>query len=213
MTFKGKDISNQRFGRFTAIEPVGKSKDRKIIWLCECDCGNTKNVPINYLSSGDTQSCGCLNIELIVKRSKTHGMSKTRLYKIWCGMKYRCFTETCPEYIHYGGRGITICEEWIEDKIGFLNFYNWANLNGYSKDLTIERIKNNGNYCPENCKWTNMLEQTRNRRGNVFYNGKCMSEWCEEYNLNYGSVMSRKNNLGWSIEESLEIENRKDNKK
>jgi hypothetical protein len=200
-----KDISGQKFGRLLVIKPIGKTKYNKTIWLCKCDCGNEKCIPITYLTSGDTKSCGCLNSELVSKRVQTHNKTNTRLYKIHVNMKDRCYNQSNLAFKDYGGRNISICEEWLNKENGFINFYNWAMNNSYRKDLTLDRINNDDNYKPDNCKWSTNLEQARNRRSNIKYKNKCIKDWCKELNLNYGTVMSRINNLNWTIEESLEI--------
>lgn len=115
-----------------------------------------------------------------------HGKSNTRLYRIWMRMKQRCYYEKSNRYKNYGARGIRVCNEWLDD---FMNFYSWAMENGYKENLTIDRIDTDGNYTPDNCKWSTNLEQQRHttRSRNVTYNGetRCLSEWCEILNLDY----------------------------
>ena len=122
---------------------------------------------------------------------KRHGLSKTRLNRIWRRMRYRCFTETCDSFKDYGGRGITICNEWND----FTIFYSWAINNGYRDDLSIDRIDVNGNYCPENCRWTTQSEQMNNRRNNHFitYQGKTktISQWAKDSNMTWHSLYKR----------------------
>lgn len=162
-----KDLTGQRFGRLTVVADSGKRNNGYILWECRCDCGNTKIVDGWRLRSGATQSCGCLRQELAVehikgvKKKPKHGLVDHRLFGIWSGMKTRCYNENNKDFKDYGGRGITICDEWLAD---FLCFYNWAMENGYQDDLTIDRMDVNGNYEPSNCKWSTRGEQARNQR-------------------------------------------------
>ena len=162
-----KDLTGQRFGRLTVLSDTGKRKRSSVVWLCQCDCGNTTEVITYSLTCGNTKSCGCLHIEAAkenikgVKMQPVHGLSHHRLFGIWNGMKTRCYNENNKDYKDYGGRGIRICDEWLSD---FLSFYNWAMENGYQDDLTIDRVEVNGNYEPSNCKWSTRAEQSRNQR-------------------------------------------------
>lgn len=183
------DLKGQTFGRLTAKEYVGKNKLNRAMWLCECECGNTKICCSYDLRRGHTKSCGCLHKESGAFRTKTHGKSKTRLYKIWSGMKRRCFNKNDWGYSRYGGRGITVCEEW---KKSYEEFEKWALSHGYEETLTIDRIDVNGNYEPSNCRWASAKEQTENRRTNILvkYQGKEMplKRACEKANISYLAV-------------------------
>lgn len=150
------EMKGLRFGRLVVIMQVGNSS-KNTMWLCRCDCGNTVTVNGNSLRRGATVSCGCRRKTQLI----THGLSNTRLNSIWRGMKQRCVNPNKQHYERYGGRGITVCEEWNED---FQTFYDWAMANGYSDDLTIDRIDNDGDYEPSNCQWITQAENTRKAR-------------------------------------------------
>lgn len=187
------DMTGQRFGRVTVIKKVtGKNKSRTY-WQCKCDCGNEFTTTRQNLIQGATKSCGCYNKELSTK----HGMYGTKIYRTWSALKSRCTNSNNHQYKNYGGRGISLFEDWFE----FDSFYQWAINNGYDDSLSIDRIDNDGNYEPSNCHWTDMKEQSNNRRTNrlVTINGetKTVSQWIDFYSLNKGRVwhkVSRGNN-------------------
>jgi hypothetical protein len=167
------DLTGKRFGRLTVIGVEDNGK-RHTYYACQCDCGNVKVIRADALIGGCTVSCGCKKKEqdrVNLTANHSHKMSGTRLYNIWVGLKGRCNNPNDARYDRYGGRGISVCEEW--DK-SFQSFYDWAISNGYSDELTIDRIDNDGNYEPSNCKWSTTAEQARNTRRNVYikYNGE-----------------------------------------
>lgn len=154
------DLAGQRFGRLVAVADAGRNKTGAVLWRCTCDCGGEAVVRCADLRNGAQRSCGCLRADVTAGRDKVHGGAGTRLYSIWKGMRARCNNPNHTRYNDYGGRGIRICAEWDD----FAAFRDWALANGYRDDLTLDRKENDGNYCPENCRWATYLEQRHNRR-------------------------------------------------
>ena len=205
------DKTGMKFGRLTVLKRDGYMSNHHIAWLCQCDCGKVVRVDGNALQSGNTKSCGCLIKDMLVKRNSTHGYSKERLYGSWCGIKKRCYDINEECYKHYGGRGIKVCNEWLHD---YPTFRMWALQSGYNKDAgrgecTLDRIDVDGDYCPENCRWVNMKEQSLNTHRNVQfeYNGETHSitEWADLYGIDRITFRNRLLRLGWTIEEALNI--------
>lgn len=182
---KAKELSGERFGKLIAIERSGSDKKGNALWICQCDCENLTISRTYKLTSGEKNSCGCLQKELISKTAKIHGLYGTRIHTIWRHMKERCDVETCADYKNYGGRGIRYCEEWKD----LLNFKN------YSSELTLDRIDVNGNYEPRNCRWASHKIQANNTRVNrvIEISGvkKTMTEWSDETGVKVGTIWWR----------------------
>lgn len=188
---KKLDLTDMKFGKLTVLYEDKSQKYERVHWICKCDCGNIISVSRNELRDGHTKSCGCLKL-------KNNGLTTranyrdNRLYNIWRGIKKRCTLPSDKDYKNYGGRGIQICNEWLNS---YIAFHDWAINNGYSEELTIDRIDYDGNYEPSNCRWVTMKEQNNNKRSNVFftYNGKTksMSKWCDEFGVSYEKIKNK----------------------
>lgn len=187
-----KDLTNKNFGEWLVLyrdeDHVTPKGFKFTAWRCRCSCGTERTVLANALLSGRSTSCGCVHNakQRNVARNNftTHGESKSRLYKIWLGMKKRCYNQNSTNYKNYGNRGISVCDEWLED---YPKFKDWSLSHGYSDELTIDRINVNLGYCPENCRWVDLIAQANNRRNSRFYTidgiSKTIRGWADEYGI------------------------------
>lgn len=194
-----KNRTGIRYGKLVCTDKFER-RGKRIYWLCKCDCGKETWVSAQNLLAA--KSCGCNN-----KTSHTiHGMSHTRIHETWNHMIQRCRNEKNPYYKDYGGRGITVCDEW-EGTEGFIRFYKWAFANGYQENLSIDRIDNNKGYSPDNCRWVDRITQCNNKRSNkrYVYNGEShtVAEWARLYSIKYTTLNMRLNKRGWDIEKAL----------
>lgn len=195
------DLTGRKFGRWTVLSRAENNNLGQSRWLCRCSCGTEKVVLSGSLCNGSSKSCGCIKKE----RFETHGKSNTRLFRILQGMKRRCYYKQDLHYKDYGGRGITVCDEW---KDNFQAFYDWAMANGYADDLTIERIDNNGKYEPSNCRWITIQEQQFNKRDNhyIAYKGKTqtIAEWSIELKIPKTRIYNFMKRCNWDLEKVLQ---------
>lgn len=157
------DLTGKKFNRLTVLSREENKKENsgsKSRWLCQCECGKTTIVTGTRLRTGKTKSCGCFQRETTSRSNSTHKGPGTRLYNTWRSMKARCYIPTCSNYEYYGGRGIKVCSEWLNN---FEKFKVWALENGYKKNFTIDRIDVDKDYSPENCRWVTLQENCWNR--------------------------------------------------
>jgi hypothetical protein len=191
----------EKYNKLTVLGYCGKDKFGKKKVECVCDCGNKYIGVLSAIKSGNTKSCGCLHD---LGNRKTHGMRKSKLYTTWANIKQRCTNEKKPDFIYYGGKGVKICSEWEND---FSSFYNWAISNGWKDGLQIDRINNEGNYCPENCQCITAKENVakQDKVIKIFENGRYVSlmDYCKIKGMNYGKISQRIRKLKWPIEKAL----------
>lgn len=210
------DLTGMQFGKWYVKERDNDASG--VRWICQCECGTIRSVITAHLKNGASQSCGCVQKEICSKRmtklNTTHNLSKTKLYQIWIGIKQRCYDKNCLNYKYYGSRGTKVCKEWLDKENGFTNFYDWAISNGWKDEKrlngrckwTIDRIDNNGDYEPSNCKWSTLEEQAVNTTRNHFvtFENKTLtlSQWARLKNIKYYLLIER---LGrnWSFKDAL----------
>lgn len=203
---KAKDLTGKKFNRLEAVEPIGRSPKGAVIWKFSCECGNTHEAVGWKVSTGHTKSCGCYKSERAARHARTlheekHGMSKTRPYRIWHGMRQRCQNPNNKKYELYGGSGVEVCDRWND----FSNF--WEDMkNGYSDDLSLDRIDGDGDYEPENCRWATDREQAENsdnaHKIEIDGEKKTIKMWCKEFGVNVNTARVRIHR-GWDDEEAV----------
>ena len=179
------DLTGKKFGKLTVIR-YSHSKNNHRYWMCRCECGKEVSVITSSLKTGNTKSCGCMQ-----NRPK-HNESRTKLYSVWNGIRQRCNNKNSKHYKNYGGRGITVCEEWDNS---YESFREWALNNGYKQGLEVDRIDNDKGYYPENCRLTTHKQQQSNKRTNrmIEFNGetKTLSQWAEYIGIKPNSLLYR----------------------
>lgn len=209
---KVKPLNGIRFGRWTVLYEDGRSKSGSATWLCRCDCGTLRSVEGRSLRKGLSKSCGCVASEHRVEASRKittkHGGKNERLYAVWNGILERCLNPNDKHYMDYGGRGITVCEEWRD----YAKFRDWALANGYNPaakhgECTIDRIDNNAGYFHDNCRWVDSMTQCNNRRTNhlLTFNGETytISEWARITGIRKDTIRRRIMLYGWSVDRAL----------
>lgn len=211
--YQDESYIGKKFGMLTIVGFSQKIDHgwKRFTWTMKCDCGNeVQKIPTEVVS-GKCRSCGCYH-DMVCKQKATKFKHSTyeykRLYGIYNGIKKRCFKKNDARYPDYGGRGITMCDEWHNPNDGFDKFVEWSLANGYADDLTIERNDVNGNYCPENCSWITLREQRYNQRGTVWvdYKGERIQlmKLCERLEISYDTAHDRIRHRGWPVERAIE---------
>lgn len=200
------DLKGQRFGRLLVFNRNSENdKYGRTRWDCRCDCGNVVTIYSNCLRRKEgTKSCGCLNKEVVKITNSTHGLTDSHEYRVWSAIKRRCYNKNCQDYPDYGGRGITMCDEW---RNSFEAFYNDMGSRP-SSEHSIDRERNNEGYSKDNCRWATKEEQANNKRTSIFYeiNGesKTIAQWCQIYKVSYSFAFYRIKELGFSVEKAID---------
>jgi len=194
-------IIGQKFNMMTIIEEKEAHKKQRQ-FLCKCDCGHIGIHKLILLTSGQTKSCGCLRKRRFLEINTSHSKSRTKLNFVWQSMKQRCANPNCHAYKYYGGRGISVCEQWSNSLVPF---YEWSINNGYKEGLSLDRIDVDGDYCPENCRWVDMKTQSRNKTDNRFIEFKgermCIQDWANKLGIHLSTLDKRLRK--WTLEKAL----------
>ena len=206
------DLTGRKFGKLQVLHRapnhITSGGQVKAMWVCRCECGKEIEAYAAYLKRGTKTSCGCERKQSNFKHGDCLATKKSRLYEIWNNMKSRCMRPTSTAYQNYGGRGIAVCKEWLD----YPTFKKWALTNGYSDNLTIDRINNDGNYEPSNCRWATLKIQGNNTRHNVVieYNGErhSISEWADLLHIPYKTLHYRLRS-GWDVSKAFSTPLRK----
>lgn len=195
------DLTGAKFHRWTVVGGYQRI-DKQSYWLCRCECGTEKIVASGSLKNGSSKSCGCYRSETVKNKETTHGLSKSPEWNTWSNIKQRCYNQNNERYREYGGRGIKVCERWLES---FENFYE--DMGNRPEGMTIERIDADGDYCPENCRWATWHEQRRNKQDTdmIEFDGKimCLSDWAAYVGISQPLLWKRIHSLGWNVEKAL----------
>lgn len=188
------EINSVKYGKLSVLQEVGSRKTPAgnivRVFMCLCDCGKKVDIPLNSLRKGNTKSCGC-------GRFKKHGMAGKPSYIMWASLKSRCQNKNNPKYKNYGARGVKLCKRWQE----FENFYSDMGEKPSEKH-SIDRIDNNGDYTPQNCRWSLPSQQTRNRRSNIVFNGECAIDASRRLG-GHDDLVSKRIKMGWSKERAF----------
>lgn len=202
MPGKPQDLSNIKFDKLTPIECFSRGENKSALWRCRCDCGSEIVITASALKQNRPHSCQSCKSAKMWNTRQSHRESKSRLYRIYYNMRKRCENENAVNYHNYGARGITVCDEWKS----YSNFSTWAKNNGYTDELTLERVNGDKGYSPENCRWATYKEQANNTRQNRYFtfNGETLTltEWSARLGISKNTI-SQRLKYGWSVEEAL----------
>lgn len=197
------DLTGQKFGRLTVLARVWRVNTSAAYWLCRCDCGTLRVVYGTNLTKGLSKSCGCLQKEIVTECNSSHGLSHSRIYRIWSNIKTNCHNPNSPNYAYSGAKGVDVCDEWQK----FDSFYEWSMMNGYADDLVLGRINKNKGYSPDNCIWVTYKTDCNNRsyNNNIEFRGEVhtLKEWSEKLDIPRNTLWMRLNKYGWTIERTL----------
>lgn len=208
------DMTGKKYGRLTGIRPCGRNEAGRLLWLFKCDCGNEHLADARCVRKGVISSCGCLRSEICSERGRkyilraqqacvTHGQSSRRIWRIYNAMLNRCYNERNSSFGDYGARGITVCNEWRNNLFAFIE---WAYANGYTDELTIDRIENDKGYSPDNCRWVTRAVQNCNTRQNILITigdeTKTKTEWARAVGVSIDTI-NRRLAQGWLPSEAV----------